>query len=332
MNTDQSDEFSPGRLQQAFLDLQRRQYSGVVGVLAGGRQEAYSAFGAAAHAGVPPSALQVDLLSVTKTITAVMVLKLVEDRRLGLGDTLDAFFDRVPADKAGITVRQLLTHSAGLREGFGRDHEAVSRAAFLQRALDSRLLFPPGESYAYSNAGYSLLAAIIETRADKPYEAFLRGDLLPRNGDPAIGYSSVFESRHSLRAGGGQDVAEASWGHDRPFWNLIGNGGLVSTAHAMLAFCSRFAAGGIVSAETVGEMQAPHVREAPDDTHYGYGLVVEDSQDYGRIYWHNGGSAHFSSNWSHYADHGLIVFAASATEAPDADAAQGIVARALIGP
>ena len=73
--------------------------------------------------------------------------------------------------------------------------------------------------------------------------------MLPRGGDPAIGYSSVFESRHSLRTDGGKDVAEASWGHDRPFWNLIGNGGLVSTARDMLAFYSRFAAGSIVSAE-----------------------------------------------------------------------------------
>ena len=212
--------FVGGRLDEAFLQLKRRQYSGVVGVLRHGQDEVYASFGAAADLGVPPSAIQVDLLSITKTITAVMVLKLVEDGRLGLDDTLAAFFDQVPADKVGITVHQLLTHSAGLQEGFGRDHEAISQEVFLQRALGSALQFRPGESYAYSNAGYSLLAAIIESRTKKSYETFLRTALLPRKGDPVVGYETIFEARYSMRTRDGEDVAEASWGHKKPYWNL----------------------------------------------------------------------------------------------------------------
>ena len=94
-------------------------------------------------------------------------------------------FPNAPDDKRDITVAQLLNHRAGLADiidAEGRaiaystawDYLPVDRASMEHRILKSTLLFEPGSDRRYSNAGYSLLAAIIERASGQTYEAFVR--------------------------------------------------------------------------------------------------------------------------------------------------------------
>ena len=74
----------------------------------------------------------------------------------------------MPEDKAGITLEHLLTHSSGLESDFGpTDYEPTTREEYMRRALASKLLFRPAQGYEYANAGYSLLAAVVERRPGK---------------------------------------------------------------------------------------------------------------------------------------------------------------------
>jgi len=102
--------------------------------------------------------------SFTKTIIAAAVLRLVDDGGLDL-DAPD------PAD--GISLRQLLQHTAGLPD-YGGDpdyHAAVAAGgtpwttADLRRRFDGRRLFQPGEGWAYSNIGYLILRERLEALA-----------------------------------------------------------------------------------------------------------------------------------------------------------------------
>ncbi|MYU65761.1 serine hydrolase, partial [Streptomyces sp. SID69] len=81
---------------------------------------------------------------------------------LRVTDRIDRYLGPVPEDKRGITLHQLLTHTAGLPEGLGDDYEPVSRAEMLDEAMKARLRSVPGEEFHYSNVGYSLLAAVVE--------------------------------------------------------------------------------------------------------------------------------------------------------------------------
>lgn len=135
------------------------------------------------------------IASISKPITAAAVLRLVEQGRLSLEDTLWGLlqlekFGEPPADERwkAITVRHLLRHTAGWDRDLSIDpmfHSVeiahalgVSPPAgphhILRFMLRWKLDFPPGHRYAYSNFGYMLLGRIIETVAGQPYDQAVR--------------------------------------------------------------------------------------------------------------------------------------------------------------
>ncbi|SFS16482.1 CubicO group peptidase, beta-lactamase class C family [Dyella sp. OK004] len=117
--------------------------------------------------GVPLSPDQVfRIASVTKMFTAATVVKLAEQGKLSLDDPLAKYFPAIP-DAAHITLRQLLNHTAGISDKsvmpqpgvFRRDIDTAAHVAEISKRSPD---FSPGTRWAYSNAGYILLGAVIE--------------------------------------------------------------------------------------------------------------------------------------------------------------------------
>ncbi|WP_435744772.1 serine hydrolase domain-containing protein [Microbacterium sp. PMB16] len=308
------------RLAKALEVLDRKDVPVVVSVSLGGKPATVREFGALASDGVSPEETLVDIGSITKTVTGVAVSKLVEQGKVGLDETLSDVFPGVPADKAGITVEQLLTHSSGLVESVGDDFEQLDRDEFLARAFDSRLLQKPGSRYAYSNVGYSILAAIIEVRSGLSYEKYLSDRVLAPAGLGGIGYLSSYDAKRALRSTTGESILDASWGGHDASWHLIGNGGLVTTATTVVEFLHALTSGKLLADSSLARLQKAHIAEDESaESFYGYGLVVQDVPKLGRIYWHDGGNDVFSAEWSLYADHGDIIFVAGADPEGGAD-------------
>jgi CubicO group peptidase (beta-lactamase class C family) len=115
--------------------------------------------------------------SITKSFTAAAVLVLAHRRALSLDDSLSAFFPETPPDKRRVTIRQLLTHTAGLGStytGAGRS----SRDATVRAILAQPLARLPGTGYQYEDDSYELLAAVIEVRTGVTWSEFVRRDIL----------------------------------------------------------------------------------------------------------------------------------------------------------
>lgn len=321
-STDPETAAIAARLDAAFSDLAANGFSGVVAVARDGDlvfAEGYGAADPTTGAPFTPDT-QVGVGSIVKSFTGMAAADLIARGVISADDTLADFFPDAPADKAGITVQQLLTHSAGFPGAIGDDYEHIGRDAYVARALATELRFPPGDHYEYSNVGFSLVAAIIEVATGKSYEDFLMDDLLIPAGVVDTGYARAYDSGRVEHDQRGRPYAEASWGGSTPYWNLIGNGGIVSTARQMVNWRVKYAAGDIVSPEAVALAQTPYIDEGPSgETQYGYGLVVVDHPDFGRIYWHNGGNPFFTANWTDYAEHGFVVFAAENGGPYDAD-------------
>ena len=269
----------------------------------------------------------VDLGSITKFVTAVALLHMVDQGRLDLQARLGSLLPNVPRDKAPITLHQLLTHTSGLVESTGGDEEPLDRATFLARVLAAPLEQEPGTNHLYSNAGYSLLAAIIEVVSGKSYEAYLLEEVLAPRGLTPIGYEAVYDPERSLRSARNwrtffrrASIRSASWGGHAPGWNLIGNGGAVTTAEGFLQFWNAFLEGRIVGPELVALALTPHADEGGGESHYGYGLVVERSSRFGTVYWHDGGNEVFSAEWRYLGDLKTTLFLAG----PGKDAFEGM--------
>jgi len=110
-----------------------------------------------------------DIASISKPFTAAAVLRLEMRGKLKVEDKLGRFFPDAPPDKAAITLHQLLTHTSGLPESIGQEYDPLARKGFLRRVFATKLLFPPGGRFSYSNVGYSLLAAVVEQVSGKPF-------------------------------------------------------------------------------------------------------------------------------------------------------------------
>lgn len=131
--------------------------------------------------------------SMTKIPTAIAILQLREPGRLSLSDPvvkhLPFFSVRYPSPASPVvTVRHLLNHSSGLPDlGLGlvrylhrEDEPPVNQTAFAKKVLPdyATLAFEPGTRAAYSNLGYILLGAIVESVTGQTYEGHVREHIL----------------------------------------------------------------------------------------------------------------------------------------------------------
>lgn len=196
-----------------------------------------------------------DIGSITKALTGAAILKLIEQGRLSPDTKLSKLFPQMPPDKADITVMQLLTHTAGLPDSLGEDETYVSRAQYLEMAFAAPLLFPPGEKEEYSNVGFSLLGAEIETVTGQRYETALRELVLTPAGVPGIGYLAGARRRNACGLRDGQ-----SWGSTRdyfgvrePSWHLVGNGGLLATPEELTSWFDAVFQGKVLNAAGVAQ-------------------------------------------------------------------------------
>ena len=174
-----------------------------------------------------------DIGSITKQFTGAAILKLEEQGKLKVTDSITKFFKDVPVDKQNITVHQLLTHTAGFEHDAIKRGEHPPRDEAVRRFLASKLKLKPGEKYSYSNIGFSLLAAIVEIASNMPYENYLHenlwkpagmlktGNIIPRfkKEEMAQGYDTP-ENYRSLKG---------EWDKDGISWRFRGAGGLLST-------------------------------------------------------------------------------------------------------
>jgi CubicO group peptidase (beta-lactamase class C family) len=109
--------------------------------------------------------------SVTKSFTATGIMMLAEEGKLSVDDRISRYLPGTPAAWEGITIRHLLTHTSGLVVDPDPDHGPADE--MIRSLAKLPLLFPPGEQWSYSSAGYFLLGQIIERVSGKPLEVFL---------------------------------------------------------------------------------------------------------------------------------------------------------------
>ncbi len=121
--------------------------------------------------------------SVSKIMTAVAVMQLVEQGKVGLDDPIQKFVPVFPDKGAAITIRHLLTHTSGTRHyrptdfPNGLDEENVQPFELFDETIpvfkDDPLLFAPGAHYLYSSYGVNLLQGVIEKASGRPFEAYM---------------------------------------------------------------------------------------------------------------------------------------------------------------
>ena len=242
--------------------------------------------------------------SVTKQFTATAILKLVEQGKLDVSDPLEKFFTGLPPDKQGITIHQLLTHTSGFTGGIGKgDFDPISQEAFFQSAFASELLHEPGETYDYSNLGYSILGRIIELVSGQEYEQFLREQLFLPAGMQQTGYLLQDWDSDPVAKGYFQGVVPLGSLKGRyqkagqVYWPLKANGGIDSTLEDMFRWYEALKLHKVLSPAMTKVLTTAYVPENEEgSSHYAYGWAIFTSLRNTKIVSHNG------SNGVHFFD------------------------------
>ncbi len=246
----------------------------------------------------------VGIASITKTMTAALVLQLVDEGVLRLDDPVDRWLDPHAHVPVAITIRQLLNHTNGLANY--TTHPALGAAIDADPAhhftADELLafvgppLFPAGERTEYTNTAYLLLGGILERATGRQLIELYR-DRLWR----PLGLTGVFMPGADVPPGP-VAAAEGRAGEVSPLEHMslltIGHSafGLFADAATVASWGHAFFTGQVVSAERQLEMRTlePAAGNIPGETGVGLGIrgyAYLDRQQYG----HSGGMALASS-------------------------------------
>jgi CubicO group peptidase (beta-lactamase class C family) len=236
-----------------------RGFSGSVAVSREGRFECVASLGAAdAATGRPNTADTVfSIGSVSKSFAAAAVLKLAAAGRLRLSDRAGGLLPGLEGGARRVTVEQLLTHTSGLPVSHADDTQPMRRDEAVAAISGLRLAFRPGSGFLYSNAGYTLLALIVDEVSRTEYRRYLTAEVLTlTNGDRVGGFWNGEPAAPGERAIGYTERGRSDEQGDLegPHWALTGNGDLAMSARALAVWTHALFAGDLLPARLLRTM------------------------------------------------------------------------------
>jgi CubicO group peptidase (beta-lactamase class C family) len=280
------------------------------------------------------------IASMTKSFTAMAILKLRDEGKLSLDDPAERYVTelrnlRYPtSDAPRITVRHLLTHSAGFPEDnpWG-DQQLSETEESLTRMLRDGIPFStaPGTAYEYSNYGFAILGRIVANRSGQPYDEYVTRHILQ-----PLGMSST--TLHADRVAKGRLAVGYRWEDERwkeepalPHGSFGSMGGMLTTIRDLSRYVSALLAAwpsrdgveaGPVRRASLREMQQPwrpsalrvgldKARGSPQVTSsaYGYGLSNTQTCQFRSAIAHSGGLPGYGSLMRWLPEYGVGIIA-----------------------
>jgi len=236
--------------------------------------------------------------SITKTFTSVLVMKAVEEKKLSLDQTIDAYFHGI-TNAGKITVRHLLSHRSGIHS-FTNDEAyltwntvAKTEADMIEIITQAGSDFEPDTKAEYSNSNFVLLTFILEKTYQKTYAELLEEYIINPLGLTNTGFGGKINTMnnecksYSYR---GNWKAEQETDMSIP----LGAGSIVSTPTDLVKFSEGLFGGRLLKEESLEMMKT--IRDM-----FGFGLIrvpFYERSSYG----HTGGIDGFSSVFTHFTE------------------------------
>ena len=250
--------------------------------------------------------------SVGKQFTATAIMMLVEEGKVGLDDKVAKYFPGAPASWNTFTVRNLLTHTSGLKDytdknfDYRRDYKEEDLLKILQ-ALPFD--FAPGEKWSYSNSGYMLLGILIHKVTGKFYGDFLQERIFKPLGMTTTRIISE-EDIVPNRAAGYRLVKGAIKNQEwvAPSLNTTADGALYFTVLDLAKWDAALYTEKLIKRSSLNEMWTPVKLNDGKTSPYGFGWRVHDMNGH-KLIEHGGSWQGFTTGISRYVDDKLTVVA-----------------------
>lgn len=270
------------KLRDYFDLIERTGFSGQILIAENGQTIANAALGRIAHSTsqkVTENTL-FGIASMSKQFTAAAIGHLVQSKKLSFDSPLSAIFKNIPEDKLNITIHQLLTHTSGIPGGdLISDFEPLSKGELLKKIVTSELSFSPGEKWRYSNAGYNVLALIIEEVSGLSYEEYLTKYFF---SPLKLDYTRIIGSgdwkglsvAHAIN--GSYDAGDTKkWKYNM---RTLGGGNIASTVSDLQKWNESLEQNTILKKRITDQLFTPHYQISGNE-YYGYGWFVFKKSD-----------------------------------------------------
>lgn len=238
--------------------------------------------------------------SISKSLTALAIMKLIEDNVVNLEDrVVDHVSWFTLKDKQAlsrITVEQLLSHTSGISTYTGlqlADRGAADLDAIEQNVRELKnigLTASPGESYQYSDANYLVLGAIIEEVYNQPFSEYMNDYIFAE-----LGMKDAAADRNAISENGYLAGYQSWFGMPKKSSVPYDNGGapygyIAASAQDMARYV-QFLMGdqdnSFLTKESLKQFLSP-LTQSRADRYYGFGLMLTESDINGKMVWHAG--------------------------------------------
>lgn len=249
--------------------------------------------------------------SMGKEFTATAVMMLVEQGKVGLDDPLTKYFPDAPVAWSQVTVRNLLSHTAGFTDypdkfDFRRDY---TENELLKIAEAIPLAYPPGTKYAYSNLGFLTLGILIHRASGQFY-----GDFLHDRVFQPLGMSTtriISEADIIPNRAAGYRWVNSQWKNQEwvsPTLNTTADGALYFSILDLAKWDAALYTEKLLKRSSLDQMWtvAKYKNGEPNSGHYGFGWFIESVHGH-RVIEHEGQWQGFNTNISRYVDDKLTV-------------------------
>jgi len=241
------------------------------------------------------------IASISKSITAVAIMQLVEQGRIQLDSNARNYLRYLPQKKWAFTVRQLLSHTSGIRS-YKNQEEFNSKLNFgsvreaILYVVKDTLEYQPGTKYLYSTLAYNLLAGIVEQVSSLSFEEYLQKNIFD-----VVGMNSTkldFPKKIIPNRAKGYEKNSFRAFENAPFVDLtikFPGGGILSTVEDLLKFSNGLLQNKLIKKQTLETMLVETTLLNGKKIPYGLGLDF-GVDNYGRKFFgHAGGGTGFVS-------------------------------------
>ncbi len=219
------------------------------------------------------------IASISKSITAVAIMQLVEKGKIRLDNDARSYIPYFPKKKWKFTVRQLLNHTAGIRNYYRSEFDDTRHYAAIKDAVGivskDTLAYKPGTKYIYTTLGYNLLGSIIENVSGQSFADYLQKNIF----EPAQMNATILDYQKTI-------IPHRAGMYDRNRYRILENapladlsnkypgGGLLATSNDLLRFAISLLEGRLIEPRTLDSMLVPTRLQSGTLINYGLGFTL----------------------------------------------------------
>lgn len=257
------------------------------------------------------------IASISKQFTCMAIMMLKEKGLLDYNDTVKQYFPNYPEWYNSVTIRHLMTHTAGIPEylteeflsKYSNDNEQKINITEVLDIIKGYEFpdFPAGWNWSYSNSGYIMLHHIIEKVSGEAFEDFVENNifkplnmessLIPRDAkrveNSAIGYFKMEDGKFERAP---YNLSVIGWA----------DGNIMSTVEDLFKWSNALLTEKLVKKETLDEALKPYILKNGESTNYGFGHFLFNGRGVNEI-WHSGSTEGYRSMLKRFTYENIVV-------------------------